>query len=119
MIKLLAVDLSVGDIVTKVGEDYKYIVTSTKPVRGLPQYVTLMGPYGHADDVWAGFIKEKVGHIDINYIFDELKGNACMSDKEFQEAIIEGIGDLSGAEFEKVVNYISDKLGVDKNKLLN
>ena len=41
-----------------------------------------------------------------------------MTDKEFQEAIIEGIGDLSGADFEKVVNYISDKLGVDKKSLL-
>ncbi len=116
---MLLVDLKVGDVITKVGEEHRYIVTSVNPVRGLPQYVTIMGPYGHADDVWVNFIKEKVGHIDINYIFDELKGNARMSDKEFQEAIIEGIGDLSGADFEKVVNYISDKLGVDKNKLLN
>lgn len=70
---MLAVDLQVGDVITKVGEDHKYIVTSIKPVRGLPQYVTIMGPYGHADDVWVNFISEKVDHIDIDYIFSKLK----------------------------------------------
>ena len=116
---MLTVDLSVGDIVTRVGNDeHRYLVTSTSPARGISHYVTLMGPYGHADDVWINYVKEKVGHIDVDYIFDELRGNSSMTDKEFQEAIIEGVGELSGAEFEKIVNYISNKLGVDKERLL-
>lgn len=70
---MLAVDLKVGDIVKRSGEDHKYLVTSTKqPTVGLKNYVTLMGPYGHFGDVWANLIKEKVGHIDINYIFEAL-----------------------------------------------
>ena len=70
---MLLVDLQVGDIVTKVGEEHKYVVTSVNPVRGLPQYVTIMGPYGHADDVWVNFIDKKIGHIDIDYIFSKLR----------------------------------------------
>ena len=124
---MLAVDLKVGDIVTKVGDDYRYIVTSTKPVRGLPQYVTIMGPYGHADDVWVNFLDEKIGHIDIDYIFNALTEKDIdmdsvfikkMTDKEFQDAFIEGLGDLSSDEFERIVDYISEKLGVDKEELL-
>ena len=132
---MLVVDLRVGDVVTKVGEDHKFIVTSVNPVKGLPQYITIMGPYGHADDVWINFINEKVGHIDIDYVFDSLKMNheefkrkmensidSCsikrMSDKDFQDAFIEGLGDLSGDEFERIVDYISEKLGVDKEELL-
>lgn len=70
---MLTVDLEVGDIVTKIGDsEHNYIVTSTKPSRGLKEYVTLMGPYGHADDVWVQYVKEKVGHIDMNYIFEAL-----------------------------------------------
>lgn len=116
---MLAVDLSVGDIVTRVGDsDHRYLVTSTRPSRGLQNYVTIMGPYGHADDVWVNYVDKKIGHINIDYIFEELRGGARMSDKEFQDAIIEGVGDLSGAEFEKVVNYISEKLGVNKEELL-
>lgn len=127
---MLAVDLKVGDIVTKVGEDYRYIVTSTRPVRGLPQYVSIMGPYGHSDDIWVNFIDKKVGYIDINYIFKILGMNeedfeyvmnkdiGAMSDKEFQDAFIEGLGDLTADEFERLVNYISEKLGVDKEELL-
>lgn len=74
---MLVVDLRVGDIVTRVGDsDHNYIVTSTKYLRGLQDYVTLMGPYGHADDVWVKYVEKKVGHLDIDYIFDVLLGNA-------------------------------------------
>lgn len=71
---MLVVDLKVGDIVKRSGEDHKYIVTSTKqPTVGLKDYVTLMGPYGHFGDVWVNLIKEKVGHVDLDYIFEALK----------------------------------------------
>lgn len=71
---MLTVDLEVGDIVTRIGDsDHNYIVTSTRPTRGLKEYVTLMGPYGHADDVWVKYVKEKVGHIDLKFIFDALQ----------------------------------------------
>lgn len=70
---MLTVDLEVGDIVKRSGEDHKYVVTSTKqPSVGLKDYVTLMGPYGHFGDVWINLIKEKVGHVDLNYIFEAL-----------------------------------------------
>ena len=69
---MLVVDLKVGDIVKKSGEDHKYLVTSTSPSRGLKDYVTLMGRYGHFGDVWVNLIKEKVGHIDLSDIFKEL-----------------------------------------------
>lgn len=70
---MLVVDLEVGDIVTKVGDlEHNYVVTSTRPSRGLKEYVTLMGPYGHADDVWVKYVKEKVGHIDLEFIFKAL-----------------------------------------------
>lgn len=70
---MLIVDLEVGDIVKRGSEGHKCIVTSTKqPLVGLKDYVTLMDPYGHFSDVWVNLIKEKVGHIDINYIFEAL-----------------------------------------------
>lgn len=70
---MLIVDLEVGDIVKRGSEGHKYIITSTKqPLVGLKDYVTLMDPYGHFGDVWVNLIKEKVGHIDINYIFEAL-----------------------------------------------
>lgn len=70
---MLTVDLEVGDIVTRVGDsEHNYIVTSVRPSRGLKDYVTLMGPYGHADDVWVKYVKEKVGHIDLGFIFQAL-----------------------------------------------
>lgn len=71
---MLTVDLEVGDIVTRIGDsDHNYIVTSTRPTRGLNEYVTLMGPYGHADDVWVKYVKEKIGHIDLKFIFEALQ----------------------------------------------
>ena len=69
---MLTVDLEVGDIVKKAGEDHKYLVTSTRPSAGLKDYVSLMGPYGHFGDVWVNVIKEKVGHVDLDYIFEAL-----------------------------------------------
>ena len=72
---MLVIDLQVGDIVERSGDDHKYLVTSTKqPTVGLKDYVTLMGPYGHFGDVWVNLIKEKVGHIELDYIF-KLLGN--------------------------------------------
>ena len=71
---MLTVDLEVGDIVTRIGDsEHNYIVTSTRPTRGLKEYVTLMGPYGHADDGWVKYVKEKVGHLDLKFIFEALQ----------------------------------------------
>lgn len=121
---MLVCDLAVGDIVTKTGDEHKYIVTSTKPIRGLPQYVSLMGPYGHVDEVWVNFIRDKVGHLEINYIFDVLNGKSDgeeidkvehkeskqMTTEEFNVSMIEGFGGLTGEEFECLVKYIAAKL---------
>ena len=65
---MLITDLSVGDIVTKCGEEHRYIVTSIKPIKGISNYETLLGPYGHPDEVWVNIIDKKVGRLDVNYI---------------------------------------------------
>lgn len=70
---MLTVDLEVGDIVKRSGDEHKYLVTSTRPSKGLKDYVTLMGPYGHFGDVWVNLIREKVGHIDLGDIFKALE----------------------------------------------
>ena len=70
---MLIADLNIGDIVMKVGDEHKYVVTSLKPIRGINGYVGLLGPYGNGEDVWINFIVGKVGHIDISYVFDELR----------------------------------------------
>ena len=69
---MLVIDLQVGDIVKRSGDDHKYLVTSTRPSRGLKDYVCLMGPHGHFGDVWVMLIKENVGHIDMGDIFKAL-----------------------------------------------
>lgn len=74
---MLVSDLKVGDIVTRIGDlEHKYLVTSTRATRGIKDYVALLGPYGHSDDVWVKYVKEVVGHIDVNYIFEELLGGS-------------------------------------------
>lgn len=70
---MLVIDLEVGDIVKRSGDEHKYLVTSTRPSKGLKDYVTLMGPYGHFGDVWVNLIREKVGHIDLGDIFKALE----------------------------------------------
>lgn len=73
-------DIKVGDVVAKTTGKGNYIITSVNPVRGLPQYVTIMDEFGHADDVWVNFLKERLGHININYIFQQIK-NAEFDDE--------------------------------------
>lgn len=70
---MLVIDLEVGDIVKRSGDEHKYLVTSTRPSKGLKDYVTLMGPYGHFGDVWVNLIREKVSHIDLGDIFKALE----------------------------------------------
>ena len=70
---MLVIDIEVGDIVKRSGDDHLYLVTSTRPSKGLKDYVTLMGPYGHFGDVWVNLIKEKVNHIDLGVIFKALE----------------------------------------------
>lgn len=65
-------DLQVGDIVTKIGSNGKFVITNTSPTRGLPQYVTIMDKSGRTDDVWIRLIGGKEGFLDINYIFENL-----------------------------------------------
>ncbi len=72
---MCVVDLEVGDIVKKAGDDRRYLVTSLRPSKGLKDYITLMSPDGHFRNVWVNVIEEKAGHINLDCIFEAL-GNS-------------------------------------------
>ena len=65
-------ELKVGDIISKTGETGTFIVISTAPLKGLPQYITIMDSKGRARDIWVRLVTDVKGHIDINYIFEAL-----------------------------------------------
>ena len=69
-------DLKVGDVVsTMVGN--AYVITSTETLKSLnpilKNYIQAMSGDGRAKDLWVPDIKEVLGHVDLDIVFDEMK----------------------------------------------
>ena len=78
---MLVVDLKVGDIVKKTGDENLYLVTALNPIQGVSQYVTIMGPYGRFENVWTNLLERKVDEISLDYIFMKLRNKEVATDK--------------------------------------
>lgn len=71
---MLVVDLKVGDVVKKFGDEHLYVITALNPIQGISQYVTIMGPYGRFENVWVNLLEKVVDTINLDSIFEKLQG---------------------------------------------
>lgn len=79
---MLVVDLKVGDVVKKFGDDHLYLITALNPIQGISQYVTIMGPYGRFENVWVNLLEKVVDTINLDSIFEKLQGVEVTEDKK-------------------------------------